>query len=169
MKPAPKTARRPNEIFQQFLTAVDRHVADIVAGRTEQMYHIKDFAAELCIHPTHLSNSIKKSTGRSACFYFEVRIMTEAKRLLQETSQTISQIAGLLTFDPSNFTKFFKRFEGQTPSAYRQRCSPVGRPSSPIYRLLPTYKSKRTGQSGTIHPVRRSLLFFNHVPDTFSG
>jgi AraC-like DNA-binding protein len=41
--------------------------------------------------------------------------------MLREDRFTIAEIAGLLTFDTSNFTKFFKRFEGITPSAYRHR------------------------------------------------
>jgi AraC family transcriptional regulator of adaptative response / methylphosphotriester-DNA alkyltransferase methyltransferase len=47
--------------------------------------------------------------------------MSEARRCLQEGQLSIAGIADRLTFDTSNFTKFFKRFEGITPSVYRQR------------------------------------------------
>jgi AraC family transcriptional regulator of adaptative response / methylphosphotriester-DNA alkyltransferase methyltransferase len=33
----------------------------------------------------------------------------------------IKQVAFKLTFDASNFTKFFKRFEGVTPKEYKER------------------------------------------------
>jgi AraC-like DNA-binding protein len=33
----------------------------------------------------------------------------------------VADIAASLTYDPSNFTKFFKRFAGLTPKQYRER------------------------------------------------
>jgi AraC family transcriptional regulator of adaptative response / methylphosphotriester-DNA alkyltransferase methyltransferase len=41
--------------------------------------------------------------------------------MLEENTMPINAIASLLTYDPSNFTKFFKRFSGETPKAYRDR------------------------------------------------
>jgi AraC-like DNA-binding protein len=46
--------------------------------------------------------------------------MDIAKNMLKDTSISIAAIAAQLTFDPSNFTKFFKRFEGVTPKQYRE-------------------------------------------------
>jgi AraC-like DNA-binding protein len=116
-----KILSRQTEITNGFLEEVDKHIADILSGRVEKMYHIKDVAAVLHIHPVHLSNTIKLTTGQSPCWFFEEKLMTEARKMLQEDRFTIAQIADQLTFDTSNFTKFFKRFEGVTPSAYRQR------------------------------------------------
>lgn len=116
-----KILSRQGEITQSFLQEVDKHLADIIAGNAEKMYHIKDFAALLFIHPVHLSNTIKLTTGHSPCYFFEEKLMNEARKMLQDGRYTIADIAGRLTFDTSNFTKFFKRFEGMTPSAYRQQ------------------------------------------------
>jgi len=44
----------------------------------------------------------------------------EAKKLLTNTALPIGEIARQLDYDVSNFTKFFKRFTGLTPSAYRK-------------------------------------------------
>lgn len=121
MKLPKKILSRQAVITNEFLAEVDKHLADILAGRTDRMYHIKDFAALLFIHPVHLSNTIKLTTGHSPCYFFEEKLMTEARRLLQDGRVSIADIAERLTFDTSNFTKFFKRFEGMTPSAYRQR------------------------------------------------
>lgn len=46
--------------------------------------------------------------------------MLEAKKLLTGTALPIGAIAHKLDYDVSNFTKFFKRFTGLTPSAYRK-------------------------------------------------
>lgn len=89
------------------------------------MYHIRDFAALMFIHPVHLSNTIKLHTGYAPCYFFENRVMEEARKMLQDPGLSIASIAGKLTFDNSNFTKFFKRFEGVTPSQYRQQLSEV--------------------------------------------
>ncbi|HTI08681.1 MAG TPA: AraC family transcriptional regulator [Puia sp.] len=122
-----KILSRQAEITRDFLVEVDKHLADILSGKADKMYHIKDFAAKLFIHPVHLSNTIKLTTGHSPCYFFEGKLMAESRKLIQEGRHTIAEIAELLTFDTSNFTKFFKRFEGVTPSAYRQRIQEVQR------------------------------------------
>lgn len=116
-----KILSRQAEITRDFLQEVDNHLADILSGRIDRMYHIKDFAGILFIHPVHLSNTIKLTTGHSPCYFFEDKLMNEARKLLQDGNLSIAVIAERLTFDTSNFTKFFKRFEGITPSAYRHQ------------------------------------------------
>ncbi|WP_338876222.1 AraC family transcriptional regulator [Spirosoma sp. SC4-14] len=115
-----KIAARQHEITADFLKLLDRHLADIVEGRVTDMYEIRDIADEMHIHPTHLSNTIKLTTGKSPCYFFESKIMVIARTMLQDPHRTIADIAATLTFDPSNFTKFFKRFQGVTPKQYRE-------------------------------------------------
>ncbi len=115
-----KIAARQHEITTDFLAIIDRHLADLLAGRITDMYEIRDFADEMNIHPTHLSNTIKLTTGKAPCFFFEEKIMNVARTLLETTSQPIAEIARTLTYDPSNFTKFFKHFQGVTPKQYRE-------------------------------------------------
>lgn len=112
---------RRHEITADYYRAIDAHLDDILAGRTTTMYEIRDVADLLCIHPTHLSNTIRLVTGHSPCYYFEERLMQIARQQLAESARPIADIATALTFDPSNFTKFFKRFEGCTPRQYRER------------------------------------------------
>ncbi|GAB3849063.1 hypothetical protein GCM10028822_12890 [Hymenobacter terrigena] len=116
-----KLLARQHEITADFLREVDRHLADIVAGRATEMFEIRDFAGILCIHPTHLSNTIKLATGHAPCYFFEARIMDVARELLRDSSRPVAAIAATLTYDPSNFTKFFKRFQGCTPKQYREQ------------------------------------------------
>ncbi len=116
-----KILARQHEITSDFLKEVDKHLADIVDEQVLDMYEIRDIAGLMHIHPTHLSNTIKLTTGKAPCFFFEEKIMTIAKTLLQDNSTSIAEVAKRLTFDPSNFTKFFKRFEGLTPKQYREQ------------------------------------------------
>ncbi|MEN5084900.1 helix-turn-helix transcriptional regulator [Sphingobacterium faecium] len=119
MKIPKKLFVREQEITADFLRALDNHLSDILCGNKDQMYEIRDFAALLHIHPIHLSNTIKSATGHSPCYFMENRLMEISKSMLQQINIPIAEIARTLTYDPSNFTKFFKRFSGQTPKQYR--------------------------------------------------
>ena len=116
-----KLLARQHEIVADYYRAVDRHLADVVAGRATEMLEIRDFAGQLCIHPTHLSNTIRLTTGHPPCYYFEAQILEASRQLLRDTTRTVADIAANLTYDPSNFTKFFKRFQGCTPKQYREQ------------------------------------------------
>ncbi|MGY4538092.1 AraC-like DNA-binding protein [Mucilaginibacter sp. UYNi724] len=111
---------RQAEITELFLKVLDEHIDDFMAGRVEEMFHIKDIASIMCLHPVHVSSVIKLHTGLAPCHFYEQRIFKEAKQLLAEHGLSINDIAIRLTYDPSNFTKFFKEFSGITPSAYRK-------------------------------------------------
>ncbi|MDN3586435.1 AraC family transcriptional regulator [Pedobacter aquatilis] len=120
MKIPQKFFARQHEIAADYLIELDKHLADIVSGRATEMFEVRDFAEILHVHPTHFSNTIKAATGHSPCFFFEERLMEISKSMLQNVSTPISEIARILTYDPSNFTKFFKHFSGQTPKQYRE-------------------------------------------------
>jgi AraC family transcriptional regulator of adaptative response / methylphosphotriester-DNA alkyltransferase methyltransferase len=111
---------RQAEILTQFQQVVERHLDDFLAGRVEKMYELHEIAAVLCLHPGHLSKLIKLATGHHACHFYQQKIVLEAKKLLTSSELPIGEIAHKLDYDVSNFTKFFKRFTGLTPSAYRK-------------------------------------------------
>lgn len=119
MKIPKKFLSRQHEITADFLREVDNHLADILSGRKDQMFEIRDFAALLYIHPIHLSSTIKAATGHSPCYFMENRLIEISKSMLQNSDMPIAEVARTLTYDPSNFTKFFKRFSGKTPKQYR--------------------------------------------------
>ena len=116
-----KILSRQHEITADFMKEIDKHLDDIVAGNATEMFEIQDVAGIMHMHPTHLSNTIKLTTGKSPCFFFENKILDRAKEMLRTNELSIGQIAIKLTYDPSNFTKFFKAFEGMTPKQYREQ------------------------------------------------
>jgi AraC family transcriptional regulator of adaptative response / methylphosphotriester-DNA alkyltransferase methyltransferase len=115
-----KILARQHEIVAQYLKELDKHLDDVLQERVVDMFEIRDFAELLHIHPTHLTNTVKLATGKSPCWFFEDKLMTIAKEMLQR-NVPIKEVAFRLTFDASNFTKFFKRFEGITPKQYREQ------------------------------------------------
>jgi AraC-like DNA-binding protein len=110
---------RKRQIVKQYITELDKHIADLKEGRAEIVFEIRTFANILHIHPAHLSTTVKEVTGRSTCDHFEERLLALAKEMLTSTSLSVAQIARHLTYDPSNFTKFFKHYTGTTPKKYR--------------------------------------------------
>lgn len=111
---------RQHEIMKHYFQELDKHLQEVRLGKVEEIFGVKDFAELLHIHPTHLSNTIKHVTGESPCSIFEKRLCETAKILLRETNEPIAEIARTMTYDPSNFTKFFKKYAGVTPREYRQ-------------------------------------------------
>jgi AraC family transcriptional regulator, regulatory protein of adaptative response / methylphosphotriester-DNA alkyltransferase methyltransferase len=115
----PVVSFRQKEIVEQYLLLLDNHMQHMREGKVERAMEISEFAAALHIHPVHLSNTIKEVTGQSTCNIYEHRLLELAKSLLIETILPIGQIAAQLTYDPSNFTKFFKTYAGVTPKTFR--------------------------------------------------
>jgi len=114
---------RSEEIFQKYLNILDRTLQDLLDGKIEGLPELQEIAGELFIHPVHLSNVIKKLTGHHPCFFYENKLVAVAKTLLEDNRYSIANVAAILTYDPSNFTKWFKTYAGLSPSQYRKELS----------------------------------------------
>ena len=121
---APVSARK-KEIVRQYLKVLDEHIDQLKSGNAIRALEIRDFAGLLHIHPVHLSNTIKEVTGQSSCSFYEDRLLNIAKELLLNSNMSIGEIAIRLTYDPSNFTKFFKNYTGITPKQFRMGNSKI--------------------------------------------
>lgn len=115
-----KTSFRKREITNKFLFELDKHLIELKTGLTETEYEVNDFAELLFINPNHLSYTIKDVLGKSPCAVYEEKLIEISKDLIQHSGKPINEIARTLDYDPSNFTKFFKRFTGTTPTEYRK-------------------------------------------------
>jgi AraC family transcriptional regulator, regulatory protein of adaptative response / methylphosphotriester-DNA alkyltransferase methyltransferase len=119
-RPVHVISLRQKEIVKEYVNELNKHIEDLKNGQADHSLEIKDFADLLHIHPRHLSNTIYEVLGQSPCSLYESRLMEISKDLLLNTNEPIADIARRLTFDPSNFTKFFKRFSGLTPKQFRE-------------------------------------------------
>ncbi|HLK29550.1 MAG TPA: helix-turn-helix domain-containing protein [Puia sp.] len=116
-----KIISRKDEITAEFLKQIEIYFDDLMNNRAEVMFHTKHFAERLFIHPVHLTNTIKLSTGKSPCDFLEERILSEAQKLLRDTDLPVKEIGYRFLYnDPTNFTKFFKNMSGVTPLQYRK-------------------------------------------------
>ncbi len=83
---------------------------------------VEEYASLLSITPNHLNDVIKQATGKTARSFIVERILLEAKNLLTHTQIDIADISHNLQFDePTNFSKFFKKYVGLTPLQFRNR------------------------------------------------
>ncbi len=98
-------------ITQQFKDALTQH---IYTYRT-----VQEFAQLLFVTPNHLNKCVKKTLNRTAQTLLNEMLILEAKSLLKYSNLSISQIAHqLCESTPSNFSRFFKKQTGITPSDY---------------------------------------------------
>jgi AraC family transcriptional regulator, transcriptional activator of pobA len=106
-----KTAVRP-DLFQAFRELLSQHrvIKNSVAH----------FARLLNTSPQNLNATCRRAVNQSAATVLAEFIISEAKRLLIYTDNTVSEVSFSLSFnDPSHFVKYFKRFTGHTPQAFR--------------------------------------------------
>lgn len=112
---------RKIELTHRFLAELDKHINDLKNGKVETSQEINEFAKKLFINPNHLSDTIKEVLGKSPCGIYEEKLAEAAKEMLANPNRSISDIANTLSYDHSNFTKFFKRLTGYTPKEYRNQ------------------------------------------------
>lgn len=79
-----------------------------------------DYARQLAVHVNHLNRSLKLTTGRTTSELIADRVVQEARRLLVQTTWTVSEIAAAMGYsEPGHFVTFFKKQTGRTPTSYR--------------------------------------------------
>ena len=84
-------------------------------------HQVAHYAHALGMSDKTLSRLCVASAGLPAKALIDQRIALEARRLLAHTSQTVEQIADSLGFgEPTNFSKFFRRAAGLSPSDFRR-------------------------------------------------
>ncbi len=81
---------------------------------------IGQIASALFVSHKHLTDTVQKETGDHPCHFYDLKIISEAKHMLSETDKSVAEIARILTYDPANFSKFFKKFVGKTPGKFRK-------------------------------------------------
>ncbi|WP_353718928.1 helix-turn-helix transcriptional regulator [Dyadobacter sp. 676] len=114
------TPSRKEEITDRYFLLLDQHLTDLVTGKATEMLELNDIARELCVSHKHLIAIIQQTKGEHPCHFYIDKIIKKSQQLLTETALPVAEIARMLTYDPSNFNKFFKKYVGQTPGKYRE-------------------------------------------------
>lgn len=94
---------------------------EAVAKHCKEHRNVQFYADYLHVHPKYLSQVISTETGLTASEWIQNQVVLEAKILLQDQTLSIGAITELLHFsDQSTFGKYFKKYNGISPSTYRQ-------------------------------------------------
>ncbi|GEP92611.1 AraC-type DNA-binding protein [Chitinophaga terrae (ex Kim and Jung 2007)] len=113
--------KRSKEITEKYFRFLDKHISDVVSGKESDFMEINQIASKLFLSHKHLTDTVQKETGNHPCHFYDLRIIEEAKKMLSQTDLSVSEIARILTYDPSNFSKFFRKFTRQTPGEFRKQ------------------------------------------------
>ncbi|WP_181592878.1 helix-turn-helix domain-containing protein [Paenibacillus sp. YN15] len=87
----------------------------------DQTLSVSTISGHLGVHPSYLSRYFKEQTGDTLTDYINRYRLEQAKPLLLQDSILIKDISDSVGFySISTFIRLFKKYEGLTPSAYRE-------------------------------------------------
>jgi signal transduction histidine kinase/ligand-binding sensor domain-containing protein/DNA-binding response OmpR family regulator len=105
---------RPGSIDQKFMFKVGETIEKHIS---EEEFNIEEFCSELAMSRTQLHRKIKALTGKSASLYIRSVKLANARKMIEEQSGNISEIAYSLGFSsPAYFTRCFREEYGYPPS-----------------------------------------------------
>ena len=88
--------------------------------RNDGIPSVKDLANKVNLSPSYLSDLLKRETGLNAQDHIHYFVIEQAKNILLQTNQSVSEIAYSLGFEyPQYFSRLFKQKTGKTPLEYR--------------------------------------------------
>lgn len=116
-----KNNSRSKEITSNYFQFLDQHIDDVVNGKVLEFMELNQIASKLAISHQHLTDTIRKEIGEHPCHFYDEKIIIKAKELLKNKKVSIAQVSLSLTYDPSNFSKFFKKWTGMTPGEFRKK------------------------------------------------
>ena len=98
--------------------AVEQYIAD----NLKEDINLKDTAAKFNLSPYYFSRTFKKVFGYGFSDYLNLIRINKAKELLKDDSLSVKEIGYLVGYnDPNYFSKVFKKYEGVTPTEYREK------------------------------------------------
>jgi AraC family transcriptional regulator, transcriptional activator of pobA len=111
-KPVIRVSEHRSDFYQSFL--------ELLRAGTVVKNSVQFYAEQLNTSPQNLNAACRKAVDQSSTEVLADFIISEAKRLLLYTNNTVTQIALTLDFiDASHFIKYFKRITGTTPQSFR--------------------------------------------------
>jgi AraC family transcriptional regulator, transcriptional activator of pobA len=83
---------------------------------------VKYIASQLNLSPKYLSDLLKQETGKTALELIHLYVISEAKNMIVESKQSISEIAYRLGFEnPPYFSRLFRKEVGISPKEFKNQ------------------------------------------------
>jgi len=108
--------QKKNKYLSQFLAFQKLVEENCFTSKKVQFY-----AQKLGVSTKTLNNIVQSIVHKSTKVFIDEITILQIKRLLISTNHSIKEIAYQVGFDdPTNFFKYFKKFTGSSPEAFRQ-------------------------------------------------
>jgi AraC family transcriptional regulator, transcriptional activator of pobA len=107
---------------------------DLVDEQYQRPLSLSDVARQLAVTPGHLTEIVRRRSGRPLGQWILQRRLAQARLLLAQTTRPVRQVAVECGFsDVGHFSRQFRRHHGFSPAAWRtalsrSQDSPPGRP-----------------------------------------
>ncbi|WP_046246818.1 helix-turn-helix domain-containing protein [Hymenobacter terrenus] len=83
---------------------------------------VSDYAELLHLTANHLNALCRRALNKTASALIHERVVVEAQRLLSHSALGVAQVAYELGFDDASyFVRYFRKYAGTTPEAFRQQ------------------------------------------------
>ena len=91
----------------------------LIDQQYKRWHQVSEYSQEMGVSSDHLSRVVKSLTGKTAKDFIQSKLIVESKRLLYFTDLSTKEIAYDLGFsESSNFSQFFKKQTGVSPSEF---------------------------------------------------
>ncbi|KAA9338195.1 helix-turn-helix domain-containing protein [Hymenobacter busanensis] len=111
---APAEAKHGVQQVREFGALLNQHYRTL---RT-----VQEYAKLLHLTPNHLNAVCRRVLNKTASALIHERVVTEAQRLLTHSAGSVAEVGYALGFeDASYFTRYFRKYTGRTPEAFRQQ------------------------------------------------
>lgn len=92
---------------------------ELVSKKYMTHHQVNEYADMLCVSVKTLQKAVKSAGHTTPLRIIHGKLIEEAERLLMQPNAIVNETAQVLGFeDTSNFSKFFKRHTGKTPSLH---------------------------------------------------
>ena len=110
-----------NTIQTRNYSEVVKTMMEMMQNKNNYSLTLEDMAKKMNYSYAHINRLFKKETGTTLSDYYTQLRLEYAKRLIETTPDTISDISLIVGFQSlSHFTKLFSKYYGNTPARYRK-------------------------------------------------
>lgn len=125
-----RTSQVPYAIFEYQKQHKDRQILDaqsFMEKNYSRQVNLDELAAGVGMSLRNFKRRFRRATGDSPLTYLQRFRVEAAKRLIENTPESISEICYRIGYeDPAFFRRIFKRYVGISPYEYRKRIHPQG-------------------------------------------